>query len=211
MNWDKILSVLKIPLKVLLPAVCLVSGFFVFANEDILVSLEMLQWKQENSFLFGLLFLLSACFILVYIFWFVVEKVSKAIRQLTLPRRTAKSFMKMSAPEISIILGLYKSPNHTHYLDFNEPIVQGLLSKEYIYMGSRQEVIPSNNHQMLTKFTLQPFVYQTMDYLVKKLWSEINKTENKLKKTKNEKQKAKLQTKLDELKEYWGNYKDFEV
>ena len=210
MNWDKILDVLKIPLKVLLPAIWLFSGFLILAQEDILVALGMLQWKKENLFLLGLLFLLSSCLIVVYVLWFVIDKVVKIIRQITLPRRTAKTFMKMSVPEVSVILGLYKSPNHTHYLDINEPVIQGLLAKDYIYMGSRQQAVPSD-HKILTKFTLQPSVYQAMEYLINKLQVEINKTESRLKRSKNEKQKTRLKAKLTELQTYWQNYNDFEV
>ena len=53
---SKILSIVKIPLRILLPTVCLFTAFFIFATDEVLDKLGMLTWSQDNKFAFGILF-----------------------------------------------------------------------------------------------------------------------------------------------------------
>ena len=209
MNWDKILSVLKIPLKVLLPAIWLFSGFLILANESTLTSLGMLELKKENSFIFGLLFLISSCLIIVYVFWYLKEKVSNLVFNLTFRNKVFKALSKMNDAEINIIMRLYKSEGYTNYLDYGNPIVQGLLARKFIYMGNNQVVSLEWDNSVPAKFALQPFVYQALNHEIEQMQKEIQSTTKKIAKTTNEKKKVKLQTKLTELQQCWKNYEEF--
>ena len=54
-----VINVLKIPLKVLIPTACLCCGALLLLEEEILEKLYLLQWKNENGFIIGVIFLIT--------------------------------------------------------------------------------------------------------------------------------------------------------
>ena len=91
MDWlPKLYNALKIPLKIVLPAVWLFSGALTLLPDEWLTKLNLLDWKTENGFIFGLIFLISSCLIVVYIAYFIKEKSSDIFTRLTRNRRTMK-------------------------------------------------------------------------------------------------------------------------
>ncbi|HIU63618.1 MAG TPA: superinfection exclusion B family protein [Candidatus Avacidaminococcus intestinavium] len=132
MEWfSKLISALKIPLQILLPALWLFSGVMTLLNEDVLIRLSLLEWKTQNGFVFGLIFAITSCLITVYFLYFIKEKLSNSIFKLTLKRKTIKRIFEMNDSELSIILMLYNFPGYSGTLDYNEPIIQGLISTEF--------------------------------------------------------------------------------
>lgn len=161
MEWfSKVVDVLKIPLKILLPALWLFSGALTFLNEDVLTKLYLLEWKNENGFILGLIFVITSCFIVVYACFHLKDRLSNLIFKLTLKRKTMKRIFKLNDMELSVILRLYNSPGYSYTLDYNEPIIQGLLARNLIYSGSQQRVTMSVvDNAVPLRLTLQPFVY----------------------------------------------------
>lgn len=108
----------------------------------------------------------------------------------------------MSEIEIAILIALYSEPGYTKVLDYGQPIVQGLLAREYIYMGG-QQMIAANilTREMPAKFTLQPFVYRTFNHYRPKMEKKITKIEKKLSKTGDTRAKEKLQEELNDLRD----------
>ena len=50
MDWiTKLINILKIPLKILLPSICIFSGFLLFANDELLNKMNLLSWSNENG------------------------------------------------------------------------------------------------------------------------------------------------------------------
>ena len=108
-----------------------------------------------------------------------------------------RRIFKMSDTEIAIISKLYNSPGYTYVLDCNQPLIQGLLARNYIHMGGQQQVtLNVFNNSILTRFTLQPFVYQTLDYYKPQIEKHIEKLENRLNKTTDVNRKEKLESEL---------------
>ena len=82
MEWlSKLVNVLKIPLKILLPAAWLFSGLMTLLPAEVLEKFSLLDWKNENGFVFGLLFLITSCLIAIYVIYFAKEKLSDVIFQ----------------------------------------------------------------------------------------------------------------------------------
>ena len=104
---------------------------------------------------------------------------------------------------------LYKSEGYTNYLDYGNPIVQGLLARKFIYMGNNQVVSLEWDNSVPAKFALQPFVYQALNHEIEKMQKEIRSTTKKIAKTKNKNKKEKLQAQLNELQQCWRNYEEF--
>ena len=208
MAWiTKLVEFLKIPVKVLLPATWLFSAAVILFPDRWLDKLGVLQWKIGNQFALGLIFLITSCLILVYSFIYLKKQTSKAISRLSLNRATIKSFFKMSDIEKAIILKVYHSPNITCELDYGQPVVKGLIARHYLYGGGEQRVITSAFSTALpVKLTLQPYIYDALNYYKNKLAKQIQQIERKLSKKKKQSSNSKLNARLEELKGYYNMY-----
>lgn len=201
-GFSKILDVLKIPLKVLLPAACLFAGLLSFLNDSALKKLGLLSWREENHFVIGLVFLISLCLILVYTAFFLKKALGSWISDLTMYPRTLKKISQMNDMELGIIIDLYNSPGYSGTLDWGHPVVKGLLARNYIYSGNNAYVsfdIMTESWPM--KVTLQPFVYRTLNHYQPKVKKKIEKLSSKIETTKNTGKKQKLRNELNDLQQ----------
>ncbi len=195
---------LKIPLKILLPALWIFSGTMILLPDEWLQKLYLLEWAQKNGFAFGIIFVVVSCLLLVYLVFYAAKKVSSLYYKLTFKRRTFKNITNMSEIQQAIIYKLYNSPGFTAQLDFNQPVVQGLLGLNYIFMGGQQQVTMYRlSNSIPALFTLQPFVYQALDYYRPKVEKEIGKLERKIGKAKDASKKKLLAEKLQNAREHY--------
>lgn len=195
--FSKCLDILKIPLRILLPSMWLFSAFMIFSYDNILNKLNLLNWKNDNSFIFGLIFIMTSCLLLVYIFFFISKYVKSIWNKVFLKRKILKEIFDMDELSLTIILALYNSIGHTRKLDYCQPAVQHLLSIGYIYGGQEQLVsINPLNECMILNFTLRPIVYKTLKYYKNKIEKRIEKLDNKLLKTKNNYREKRLERKI---------------
>lgn len=206
---NELLSFLKVPLKILLPALCLFSGFLLLANERILEKLNLLTWTEKNGFTFGLIFIISLCMIVIYIVWFVFEVISKFWRSKTITKKIFKNFLKLNDMEQAIIIHLYHSTTYTDTLDYNQPIIKGLIARGYIYAGDGQLVSASVfDNSLPMRMTLQPGIYHALETYIPKMKLEIEKLKNKIDREKNSKKKTTLQNKLENIQDYYNYFVD---
>ena len=204
--FTKIIEILKIPLKVLLPALWLFSGLLTFLNDDILTKLFLLEWRNKNGFVFGIIFLITSCLILIYILIFVLDKLSDFILNATINKKTIKRLSKLDNARFSIIMELYHSPRYTGYFDYGDPLIQALLAENYIYTGGQQLVsIDIINNKIPIRCTLQPFVYRALDNYKVKFEREMEKLSNKVNAEKNANKKTKIQKRLYQIREIYNN------
>ena len=195
---------LKIPLKILLPALWIFSGTMILLPDEWLQKLYLLEWAQKNGFAFGIIFVVVSCLLLVYLVFYAAKKVSSLYYKLTFKRRTFKNITNMSEIQQAIIYKLYNSPGFTAQLDFNQPVVQGLLGLNYIFMGGQQQVTMYRlSNSIPALFTLQPFVYHALDYYRPKVEKEIGKMERKIGKAKDASKKKLLAEKLQNAREHY--------
>ena len=176
---------LKIPLNVLLPSIWLISGILLLLPDKWLTTLYLLAWRNEKGFAIGLTFVISSCLLVVYLIFYIKKLISTITYNLTYKRKTMRKIFKMNDTERAIIFKLYNSPGYTCELDYNQPLIQGLLARNYIYMGGQQQVtLDVFTNCIPARFTLQPFVYQTLDYYRPELKKRVNKTKDVTKKEK---------------------------
>lgn len=195
---------LKIPLKILLPALWIFSGTMILLPDEWLQKLYLLEWAQKNGFAFGIIFVVVSCLLLVYLVFYAAKKVSSLYYKLTFKRRTFKNITNMSDIQQAIIYKLYNSPGFTAQLDFNQPVVQGLLGLNYIFMGGQQQVTMYRlSNSIPALFTLQPFVYQALDYYRPKVEKKIEKLERKTVRAKDNSKKKLLAEKLQNAREHY--------
>ena len=196
---------LKIPINILLPAVWLVSGILLVLPDSVLEQFYLLELCDTHGSKIGLTFVVSSALMFMYGFFFVKKLISAIIYKLTFKWKTMRRFAEMNEAEKGIIVRLYNSSGYSGQLDYNQPIVQGLLARNYIYMGSTQQVTTYfDSNAIYANFTLQPFVYQTLDHYRPKLENELKKLEKKLSKAKKAEVKAKLTKELTESREIFN-------
>ncbi len=201
-EWiSKILSIVKIPLGILLPAVCLFSAFFIFATDEVLDKLGMLTWSQDNKFAFGILFIISISLLLVYSIGFIITKTVEIYRSKTQNKKALISFVSLSETEKGIILYLYKSNGFTNIIDYANPIVKGLIYRNYIFIGNNVPCQMDWNNRMMIQGTLQPYVWQALDWLGNKADEEIRNLQQKESKCKDTNKKDKIDKEIAEIQE----------
>lgn len=133
MEWiSKLADVLKVPLKVLLPSSWLFSSAMAFLPNKWLNKLGLLAWRNEYKFVLGLVFVITTCLILVYSFIFAKSKIASWVSKRFMNRNTMRRILSMSDIERVIILKLYHSPAFTCELDYGEPVIKGLLARNYL-------------------------------------------------------------------------------
>lgn len=94
---------LKIPLKILLPALWIFSGTMILLPDEWLQKLYLLEWAQKNGFAFGIIFVVVSCLLLVYLVFYAAKKVSSLYYKLTFKRRTFKNITNMSEIQQAIM------------------------------------------------------------------------------------------------------------
>ena len=196
---------LKIPLNILLPAIWIFSGMLMLFPDSWLEILYLLEWRNEKGFAIGLTFVVASCLLLVYFLFYLKKLISTIMYKLTYKRKTMRRITNMNDIERAIIFKLYNSMGHTYELDYNQPLTQGLLARNYIYMGGQQQVtLNVFNNCIPARFTLQPFVYQTLDYYRPKLQKHIEKLEKRINKTTNANKKENLKSELLTLRDNYN-------
>lgn len=199
--FSKIISVVKIPLRILLPTVCLFSAFFVFATDGVLDKLGMLTWSINNKFAFGISFIISLFLLLVYCVSFIKSKIVEIYRNKTLNKKTLKNLGDLSDTERGIILYLYKSDGFTNTIDYANPIVKSLIYRNYIFIGNNVPCQLDWNNRIMIQGTLQPFVWQALDWFGNKADEEIKKLQQKESKCKDTNKKDKIEKEIAEMQE----------
>ena len=68
MEWiSNIIKFLKLPIKIILPTAWIFSYSLIFLEEKLLKKIGVLEWKNENGFVIGIIFLITSCLIIIYI------------------------------------------------------------------------------------------------------------------------------------------------
>lgn len=181
---SKVLSIIKIPLKVLLPAVWLFSGILLFLNDKMLNKLHLYDWSQNNGFLLGLSFIITTCLIVVYTFYYVFEKVKNFINQKKENKNFLKAILSLNDKEKRILIYLYEQDGYTGNINYADPLIKGLVARSMIFMGNNAFASVGWNGEVITKGTLQPFVWKTFKWAEESIDDEISKLEKKNKKSK---------------------------
>lgn len=194
----KILKVLNIPLKIIIPTVFVFTSLFLFLSDDILNKLYLYDWKNENGFILGLSFIGSLTLILIFVLYFVI-KFAKHIFIIILRKKNIfNSLKKLNDVELSFITYIYNSPNYTARLDYNQPIVKGLLERGYLYTG-REQIVYDYGESVILNVMLMPNIIECLNYYIPKMKSEIEKLKENFYKRKNVKKGKKIMKRIETL------------
>lgn len=202
MEWfNKFISILKIPLKILLPSLWIFSFGILFMPIQILEKINLYEWSEKNGFMLGLIFTITTSLIIVYTITYLLKKTGSFINKKTKSKNTIKAIENMSEYEREIILYVYKEKTYSAILDYADPVVKALLSKKYLYMGNNATIEMTYDNNMPARMTLQPFVRQALEWKYNKTVDMIKYLEGKLNKVKKENDKQELIKKIESYKQ----------
>lgn len=194
----------KLPLNVFLPAIWLVSMALSLLPDAFLMKIHVWEWHNENGFIIGITFLLSSAFVLIYVIHFVKKLASRLFTKLTKYKIALAKIRKLNDCERNVLLNLYVAPNYTLQLDYNAPMIQGLLSRGLIYSGNQQYTTVFYNNEIPMLFYLQPIVRETFDYYKGKAKKEMEQLQRRIDRERNVKRKEILMEKLQKCSDKYN-------
>lgn len=191
MEWlSKIPIWIKIPIKVLLPALAIFSGFIVLASDGVLEYLKLLEFEQQNGFAFAIVFLVCVSLIICYIASYIVDMAVKKIKAYLLKERMYKKFNNMPDVYKNILIHIYRQPTKSLQMEMSNSVAAYLTGICAIDRSQLSEV------GCVFDYFLQPWVVMSIEKLIKENEKHIAKLERTISKTKDEDEQQKLKENL---------------
>ena len=191
MDWlNKIPNWIKIPIKILLPALTIFSGFIVLASDGVLEYLNLLEFEQTNGFAFAIVFLVCVSLIICYIASFLVEAIVKQVKTYLLRERMFKKFINMPDVYKNALIQIYRQPTKSLKMEMSNSVAAYLTAVRAI---DRSEL---SDMGYLFDYFLQPWVVMCIERLIKEDRKYIAKLERAIIKTKDQTEQTELKGKL---------------
>ena len=191
MDWlSKIPNWIKIPIKILLPALAIFSGFIVLASDGVLEYLNLLEFEQTNGFAFAIVFLVCASLILCYIASYIVEAIVKQIKAYLLKEQIYKKFNNMPDVYKNALIQIYRQPTKSLKMEMSNSVAAYLTAIRAIDRSALSDV------GYIFDYFLQPWVVMSIERLIKENRKYITKLERAIPKMKDKDEKKKLQENL---------------
>ena len=191
MEWlSKIPIWIKIPIKVLLPALAIFSGFIVLASDGVLEYLNLLEFEQQNGFAFAIVFLVCVSLIICYIASNIVDMAVKKIKAYLLKERMYKKFNNMPDVYKNILIHIYRQPTKSLRMEMSNSVAAYLTAIRAIDRSALSDM------GYIFDYFLQPWVVMSIEKLIKENEKHIAKLERTIPKTKDEDEQQKLKENL---------------
>ena len=191
MDWlNKIPNWIKIPIKILLPALTIFSGFIVLASDGVLEYLNLLEFEQTNGFAFAIVFLVCVSLIICYIASFLVEAIVKQVKTYLLRERMFKKFINMPDVYKNALIQIYRQPTKSLKMEMSNSVAAYLTAIRAIDRSALSDM------GYIFDYFLQPWVVMSIERLIKENKKYITKLERAIPKMKDKDEKQKLQENL---------------
>lgn len=212
MEWlDKIIGWLKIPLKILLPGLCIFSGFIMFASDNLIDKLYLKEFRQQTGFAFGLIFVITLSLILVYIIVFASKPYINKLKNLQNKRNLRKQIERLHGAEKLVLYGLYNEQNYAYVFPMNDPTINMLKARKYLFEFDQELDTYTYGTQVGVVYRLQPIVVDAITTIIENESKQIIKIQTKLEKCKDENLKKELTEELEQEKTYFNNIKSLSL
>ena len=191
MDWlSKIPNWIKIPIKVLLPALAIFSGFIVLASDGVLEYLNLLEFEQHSGFAFAIIFLVCVSLIICYIASYIVEVIVKQIKTYLLKKQMFKKFINMPDVYKNALIQIYRQPTKSLKMEMSNSVAAYLTAIRAIDRSALSDM------GYIFDYFLQPWVVMSIEKLIKENEKHIAKLERTIPKTKDEDEQQKLKENL---------------
>lgn len=197
MDWlDKIPKWIKIPLKILLPALCIFSGFLLLISDGLAEKLYLKEFRQQSGFAFGLIFTITLSLILVYIIFFASKPLIEKTKNYLVKKRLISKFKNLEAVYKSALYEMYRTPTHSIRMEISNSVATYLLGIHAI----DRSVVSTIGY--VFDFFLQPWVIWAIE-------SEIEDAEKVVRKFEKNKQKLQKRKDFNLYQQAYENGKEF--
>ena len=191
MDWlNKIPNWIKIPIKILLPALTIFSGFIVLASDGVLEYLNLLEFEQTNGFAFAIVFLVCVSLIICYIASFLVEAIVKQVKTYLLRERMFKKFINMPDVYKNTLIQIYRQPTKSLKMEMSNSVAAYLTAIRAI---DRSEL---SDMGYIFDYFLQPWVVMSIERLIEENKKYIKKLEKAIPKIKDKDEQNELKENL---------------
>lgn len=200
MDWlDKIPKWIQIPLKILLPALCIFSGFLLLISDNLAKQLYLKEFREESGFAFGLIFVITISLISVYVLSFGIVWIKKKIQKYLEDKQIAKDVLNSDDFEKLIFFGLYNANSNMQMLNGNNPIVGKLVRKGYIFSTNQSFKLDRLSNFLEMTYSLSDRVIRVIDKVFSKTEKELEKLKGKVSKEKNEDKQKQYSEEIKEI------------
>ena len=191
MDWlSKIPNWIKIPIKVLLPALEIFSGFIVLASDGVLEYLNLLEFEQHSGFAFAIIFLVCVSLIICYIASYIVEVIVKQIKTYLLKKQMFKKFINMPDVYKNALIQIYRQPTKSLKMEMSNSVAAYLTAIRAI---DRSEL---SDMGYIFDYFLQPWVVMSIERLIEENKKYIKKLEKAIPKIKDKDEQNELKENL---------------
>ena len=214
MEWlDKIPKWIQIPLKILLPSLCIFSGFIMFASDGLIEKLYLKEFRQETGFAFGLMFVITLSLILVYIIFFASKPLIGKFKNKRLRWNVKRQIQKLHGAEKLVLYGLYNEHNHAYVFPENDPVIHLLLARGYLFTYNQPADVHTYDMQLGVIYMLQPIIVDSITKIIEDDACDIIRIKNRLTKCKDKDQEKKqeLEKELEDATNYLKNIKSLSL
>lgn len=157
MNLDfKISEILTLPATIM-AALSLASGIILFSPVSFLESLFMQEFREENGFAIGMVFIVSLCILIVNLIYQASKNLSNAKAKRNFYATAEKRLKKLNNYQKAIIYALFMQDNRTLPLPLHDGAVAELEQKYVIGKATTQYMVSDLNNASFPYF-LQPWV-----------------------------------------------------
>lgn len=191
MDWlSKIPSWIKIPIKILLPALAIFSGFIILANDKVLKYLNLFQFEQQNGFAFAIIFLVCISLIICYIISYIADIFLKQSKAVFLRKTMYKKFKSLPDIYKSALIHIYRQPLKSVKMEISNSVAAYLMAIKAITTSHLSD------RGYIFDFFLQPWVIMSIERLIDETRTNIQRLEKAIKKQKNNNKKKELEENL---------------
>lgn len=191
MDWlSKIPNWIKIPIKILLPALAIFSGFIVLASDELLKSLNLFEIEQQSGFIFAIIFLACVSLVLCYIISYMMDIFVKYIKTYLLKKRMYNKFNDLPYVYKRTLIQIYRQPTKSLKMEASNSVAAYLTAIRAIDRSSLSEF------GYVFDYFLQPWVIMSIERLIDETRTHINKLEKIINNPKNHDKKDSIQEEL---------------
>ena len=191
MDWlSKIPNWVKIPIKILLPALAIFSGFIVLASDNVLEYLNLLEFEQRYGFAFAIVFLICVSLIVCYIASYLVDIFVKQIKAVLLKEKMYKKFNNLQDVYKNTLIQIYRQPTKSLKMEMSNSVAAYLTAIRAI---DRSEL---SDMGYIFDYFLQPWVVMSIERLIEENKKYIKKLEKAIPKIKDKDEQNELKENL---------------
>ena len=202
LDWlEKIPQWIKIPLKILLPSLCIFSGFLLFISDSTAEKLYLKEFRENSGFAFGLIFAITLSLILVYIIFFVSKPAINNLKIKLTKQKVKKQIDNLQGAEKQVLWGLLKEPQHAFLFPMKDPTLNMLNARGYLFCFNQDvDLFTYGSYGII--YALQPIVVEVLEKIFARELYYLEKLKKKLGKSNKEESKELIKKEIVEQQKY---------